>query len=297
MPLGLSFGNCLGLGGHLSQDLMANTRYWDPSDIDTLAWYDASDNQSNQTNPFGLVSQWNDLSGNNFHLTAGQGFEPDRSTQTRNSLPVNDFNGGPFMAVANFNPGNGDVGIYFVANVTASNSINDSILSLVEANLQFNANNNVGFNGVLVKNTGADRIVTGGANPINGYAVYSLVIDQANAQIQVYLNGTQLGQTRADNSPGLIISQLNMGADTTLASPMTGQIAEVVFEDSVETNKRQTIEGYLAHKWGLEGQLPDDHPFNQDPPGIVEIAQTQYLSDETGNIMYDNGGNPIVVQG
>jgi hypothetical protein len=29
---------------------------------------------------------------------------------------------------------------------------------------------------------------------------------------------------------------------------------------------RQMVEGYLAHKWGLEGELPGAHPYKNDPP-------------------------------
>ena len=86
MPLGLSFGNCLGLGGHLNQDLLINTRYWDPSDIDIIAWYDASDD-ANNTVVNGAVTQWSDKSGNDNHLISNiVGLEPTRGTTTRNSL-------------------------------------------------------------------------------------------------------------------------------------------------------------------------------------------------------------------
>ena len=29
---------------------------------------------------------------------------------------------------------------------------------------------------------------------------------------------------------------------------------------------REEIEGYMAHKWGLEGNLPADHTYKTDPP-------------------------------
>ena len=29
---------------------------------------------------------------------------------------------------------------------------------------------------------------------------------------------------------------------------------------------REKAEGYLAHKWGLAGNLPDAHPYKAAPP-------------------------------
>ena len=40
---------------------------WAPSNIVTVAWYDASDGATLTTNVSGAVSQWRDKSGNSFH--------------------------------------------------------------------------------------------------------------------------------------------------------------------------------------------------------------------------------------
>ena len=43
-----------------------------------------------------------------------------------------------------------------------------------------------------------------------------------------------------------------------------GEIAEVIMylnPSDLTDSKRQQIEGYLAHKWGLESKLPNNHPF------------------------------------
>jgi hypothetical protein len=70
-----------------------------------------------------------------------------------------------------------------------------------------------------------------------------------------------------------------------------GEIAEVlVFDRQVNSVNRQKIEGYLAHKWSLNNQLPALHPFASIPPnfggsqeitwgGLVEYSennQTKY---------------------
>ena len=44
-------------------------------------------------------------------------------------------------------------------------------------------------------------------------------------------------------------------------------IAEIVLLTSIPTlGDRQRFEGYLAHEWGLEGNLPAGHPYKSSPP-------------------------------
>jgi hypothetical protein len=42
----------------------------------------------------------------------------------------------------------------------------------------------------------------------------------------------------------------------------------IVLYEAVSDLKRQLIEGYLAHKWGLTANLPAAHPFKNRPPLI-----------------------------
>ena len=35
---------------------------------------------------------------------------------------------------------------------------------------------------------------------------------------------------------------------------------------STDISDIEKAEGYLAHKWGLEGNLPDDHPYKNSAP-------------------------------
>jgi len=46
-----------------------------------------------------------------------------------------------------------------------------------------------------------------------------------------------------------------------------GDIAEIlIFSTALATSPRQQIEGYLAWKWGLQGNLPAGHPYKNAPP-------------------------------
>ena len=52
-----------------------------------------------------------------------------------------------------------------------------------------------------------------------------------------------------------------------LAGAMRGYIYElIVFKTTVNTATRQSIEGYLAWKWGIQNSLPTTHPYYLAPP-------------------------------
>jgi hypothetical protein len=63
------------------------------------AHYDASDAASISATS-GRVDQWNDLSGNGFHLTSSAGSRPFTGTRTANGLNVLDFQGGQHIRLS-----------------------------------------------------------------------------------------------------------------------------------------------------------------------------------------------------
>lgn len=53
----------------------------------------------------------------------------------------------------------------------------------------------------------------------------------------------------------------NWASDCTMAEFL------LIHDDiAFSTEKRTKIEGYLAHKWGLTSNLPNDHPYKSNPP-------------------------------
>jgi hypothetical protein len=66
-------------------------------------------------------------------------------------------------------------------------------------------------------------------------------------------------------------AELNIGFTGTLtpdlAGAMRGYIYEIiVYNRTVGTNERQSIEGYLAWKWGIQSSLSTTHPYYLAPP-------------------------------
>ena len=69
---------------------------------------------------------------------------------------------------------------------------------------------------------------------------------------------------------------------------MDGDIGEIImFKRALTSNERQRVEGWLAHKWGLQNELPVGHPYRTIPPFIgVETDETSRLIVE-GDIVQD----------
>ena len=83
---------------------------------------------------------------------------------------------------------------------------------------------------------------------------------------------------------------------------LTGQIAEILVYDSAVTDRMsQKIEGYLARKWGLTGNLVSGHPFKTGMPSFggsqtitFPSVGSPVVSDETITFKaYSNSGMPI----
>ena len=46
-----------------------------------------------------------------------------------------------------------------------------------------------------------------------------------------------------------------------------GDLAELlIYNEALPTSILRKVEGYLAHKWGLTGSLPSNHPYKNTQP-------------------------------
>ena len=85
-----------------------------------------------------------------------------------------------------------------------------------------------------------------------------------------YLNGTQLTQsvsTNPSNIPTNTTANFGIGNGfQNQSSDFDGDLYEIVICETTSSTDREKIEGYLAHKYGLDGNLPALHPYKSTPP-------------------------------
>ena len=85
----------------------------------------------------------------------------------------------------------------------------------------------------------------------------------------IFLNGGEWGKVRLEDSTLGTNWQANLGGAFRYSNSKgyTGIMYEVmIFNQALSLDRRLKIEGYLAHKWGLTGDLPAQHPYKASPP-------------------------------
>jgi hypothetical protein len=59
----------------------------------------------------------------------------------------------------------------------------------------------------------------------------------------------------------------DLGASAVGGNPLTGDLAEVIVGGAtLSSADRLRLEGYLAHKYGLQANLPNDHTYRFKAP-------------------------------
>jgi len=255
---------------------------WTPTDVgfDTFAWYDASDAStitSINSEGTNYVSQLADKSGNGKHLSgAGRSSQTDKksttSTRTQNGLNVLDFDGNDFMSNSSFfTPDSGNISVFIVAGMDIINRSDDCIFSFdindAGDRVNFLANHNTQFNGGISAARQGSHDFSGG--PYSGPSIYGMSIEQSATDITMsgYVDGaTKINyndyiQTRLHS-----MRQFKLMARSGNPICPDGFVGEVIVCESVTTEERQKIEGYLAWKWETAGNLPVDHPYKNAAP-------------------------------
>jgi len=97
-----------------------------------------------------------------------------------------------------------------------------------------------------------------------------------------FINGSASDTTGTTNTTSISNSNVfDIGSRAVGAGMVNGDIAEILVGGAtLDTNERQKIEGYLAHKYGLEANLPSDHPYKSAAPGYrVQFGISSGLVD------------------
>ena len=98
------------------------------------------------------------------------------------------------------------------------------------------------------------------------FHILEITID-ASGNMTVYRNGTSFQTGTRPASWGGTLTVCGFGEDLRYNTPAGAAqascfVSEVIAYSSVlTTTQRQSVEGYLAAKWGIQSQLPNTHPY------------------------------------
>ena len=118
--------------------------------------------------------------------------------------------------------------------------------------------------------------ITGLQGPSNTSGVTLVMTRQdtsSSGLLAGWQTGTSIGTVTVAVAIGETFTSFVLGTDNG-GLPMIGYIAEVIVYNSVlGTSDRQSVEGYLAWKFGVQANLPPSHPYySAAPSGITTTA-------------------------
>jgi hypothetical protein len=254
---------------------------WTPAAISTALWLDAADSGTISLNGSN-VSQWNDKSGNGYHMLQGTATNQPTYTDIGGGLSVLTFGGNDAMGTAGAAPLPLSTHSFFVVFrqlveddyngvfIAAPSSGNDYEQTTAKT-WTCAPEGGVGF--TSAGSTGISyRLNAPSDSGIADLAVYSEVVGGTTGVM--YKNGTQSSTDTSftafaatSTGPVIIGARGNGGVIGYSSNMLDGDIREIVYLGSAaSTELRQTIEGYLSHKWGLTANLPGGHPYKTNPP-------------------------------
>jgi len=234
-----------------------------PLDLTPQLWLDADD-ASTITASSGNVSQWNDKSGNAYHVSQSTGTaQPKTGTVTRNGRNVLDFDGTDdrlfretdtalgrnvtgltLYWVASFDAVPGQLIVFSTGGAVGTTRV----LSGLNASSEFN-------NGG--RTLDADSLASATSSALSTATWYATcaVFDYSNTDLNLYVDRTADGSntsfqtaTTTSNTDSL---RLTVASSVTAANYVNGQIAEIiVYHSAHSSTDREKVFDYLDGKWG-----------------------------------------------
>jgi len=263
---------------------------WDPStDITTAFWIDASDTGSYTLSGSTVTAVTDKAS--NFSITVNG--TPTRVTSGLNSLNVWDFSGSSEdfttsdeQAVTDGSGNHWAIGVFladsvndtqdsfysFENNTVAGTSKRDYAVSSGDASL---------FNGELdLDSLGSNRISSTIGNleafdsavSLDAFHIVGTIFNKTGNQISTRVDGSNAFTPVNDYDNAINTNQDVRIMRNRANERLDGRVAEFFVVGTLpgtggtDITEFEKAEGYLAHKWGLTGNLPSDHPYKSSAP-------------------------------
>ena len=245
-------------------------RLWTPDSLRPNGlglWLDAADSGTLAI-ASGTITQWNDKSGRNNHVSQGTGGnQPTYTANRQNGLGVTTWSGGQQLgrsSVAGFST-NGNISSFYVARYGAVSG--HAVFDTGDSN-----GTTRGFTGMAESSTiktyfwNGSQVNVAFTDTTNFRAVAGR---QNTSFIQILLDD---GSNNSAASSGATLTTTWLSVGRLLggsAYPLSGDIAEIILvNEYVSDRTRDRVMGYLAWKWGLEPRLAASSPFKNRPPLI-----------------------------
>jgi hypothetical protein len=221
-----------------------------PSDISGLQlWLDANDTDTITLNG-STVSQWDDKSGNVYHVSQGTASnQPTYTASALNSKSVVRFDGNDELTNGSATPVGGSTNrtVFIVFNSTGGSAISYGVTlgDSTSTGQSFGVSKEI-----AVRVNGGNRVWTTAIDAT--HAIVTIILDgTSTTDLSAWKNGSSLttsstGTQTINTAAGIIIGNGTAGGS------LVGDVAEIIVYNSVlSTSDRESVESYLSTKWGI----------------------------------------------
>ena len=263
---------------------------WDPSDSVTTSFHiDAADTSSYSLSGSN-VSSITDKAGN-FSITVNG--TPTRVSSALNSLNVWDFSGSSEdfttsdeRAVTDGSGNHWAIGVFLADTIDDTQDSfysfeNNTVSAGSKRDYAVSAGNSSAFNGELdldglssnrISSTIGNLQAFDSAVTLDAFHIVGTIFNKTGNQISTRVDGANAFTPVNDYD-----NAINQNQDVRIMrnranERLDGRVAEFFVVGALpgtggtDITEFQKAEGYLAHKWGLTGNLPSDHPFKNVSP-------------------------------
>ena len=228
-------------------------------------WLDANnidgDNSADSINSGTNVIQWIDMSGNTNN--AAQSVEADRPIYTILDNAGHNLHDKPVIRFAS-----GDT-----FSISADSGIRTIAAIIRQSVNQSSTTKPFGSNQILI--TSSQKFSLGAMDSGISSTSFSVVVWQmAPGAYSLHVDGVNKGSSSSSLTPD---------AFDKIGNGLLGHMAEIVaYDRALSDGVRQKIEGYLAHKWGLDNKLSSAHSYKVAKPafGGAQVLTFQPIPDK-----------------
>lgn len=279
---------------------------WTPSQLSPVAWWDMSV-EENITESLGKVSQVDDRSGNNRHLTQANGsYQPDTWTRSINGLNVVEFDESNWLenlaAASAIFPTSTKINVFAIASRDVSNS--EDMFFYVNSNPTpgvtttdptwdgLGNGNQDALEAVMMLDDFQNQCRTtyqdapdwfSESGPTSQYQaaeggdvpIFIAKFDRgigSSRRFGQYIN-SEFDDEEITAQNANIATTIVVGGHGSLGSAsrkLNGVVGEIfITHGDLSDADRYKAEGYFAHKWGLTENLPFGHKYKQSPPRVL----------------------------
>jgi hypothetical protein len=243
---------------------------WTPAYISTFAWYDANDSSTLTDGDPNKIFQLDDKSGNGYHVS---------QSNTSNQPTLTTING---LTALSFNPNDDCLKRLSMGDVLLSTTGLIAVGVQQYGNLNFNnmwlmkdsaradefsmrADQPVGDGLRCVWEVDSDRdLVYVTETSIDTPFVGAMRWNPDVNRVYVKINGTQTNEN-VNNGTSFSVDDIVLGQEANAVDSVVGEVVVIASNDA---DLEKKVEGYLAWKWGLQANLPSDHPYKNGAPTV-----------------------------